>query len=358
MDRKIKELPGEYVLLDGKIGTEGFSREVDKMRKRKKHKGLAIVGIATTLVVAISYNVAGSFAFDNAMLREQSTTKIVSKADDRNAFDNDFHNPIPMESHLDWFKELEKEEVSIKSKDGLKLNAYEIINPVPTNKWIITLHGYRGNAEWKNFYAYHFYNEGYNLLIPNARGCGSSEGNYIEMGYADRLDVLQWIQRLVDRDPSCQIVLHGVSMGGATVMMTTGEKLPSNVKAAVEDCGYTSVWEELSYVGHKGSGIPKGLINIALSSASLISKVKTGNYYSDMSAVKQLKKSTTPTLFIHGEEDSFVPFYMLDQVYNANDRIEKEKLVIPGAAHAYASTIDPDLYYSTIYNFINRYWDD
>ena len=36
-------------------------------------------------------------------------------------------------------------------------------------------------------------------------------------------------------------------MGGATVMMTVGENLPFNVKCAIEDCGFTSVWDEFKY---------------------------------------------------------------------------------------------------------------
>ena len=38
-----------------------------------------------------------------------------------------------------------------------------------------------------------------------------------------------------------EIVLHGLSMGAATVLMVSGERLPEQVKAIIEDCGYTSV---------------------------------------------------------------------------------------------------------------------
>ena len=364
MDRKIIEIPEEEMLPDElkdkieevEVEEKESPNKNNKKRKRRIRGAIVAVGISIILLLS-AYNVAGSFTFNNAMLREQSTEFIHKKADQHNAFESDFHNPVPMENRSEWFDAQPKNIVNIES-DGLKLSAYEFINENPTNKWIITLHGYRGRGRDMNAYTYHFYNEGYNVLVPDLRGCGNSEGKYVEMGYSDRKDVLKWIDKIIEKDPNCQIVLHGLSMGAATVMMTTGEKLPSNVKAAVEDCGYTSVWDQLLYVGQKGSNIPKPILNIALSSASIISKVKTGNYYSVMSSVNQLKKSTTPTLFIHGSEDEFVPFFMLDEVYNANDNIEKEKLVVEGATHAYSATVDPDLYYGTIFNFIDKYWDE
>ena len=72
------------------------------------------------------------------------------------------------------------------------------------------------------------------------------------------------------------------------------------------------------------------------------------------SAVEQVKKSKTPTLFIHGEQDSFVPFEMLDIVYEAAN-CEKEMLVVEGAAHAASSSVNPNLYWGTIDNFIKKY---
>ena len=61
-------------------------------------------------------------------------------------------------------------------------------------------------------------------------------------------------QKIIEENPDAKIILHGISMGGATVMMCAGENLPSNVKGIVDDCGYTSVWDifsdELSVLFH------------------------------------------------------------------------------------------------------------
>ena len=82
---------------------------------------------------------------------------------------------------------------------------------------------------------------GFTVLMPGLRGHGESTGHYIGMGWHNRLDMLRWIDEIVRDDPEAEIVLFGISMGGATVMMTSGEALPPNVKVIVEDCGYTSV---------------------------------------------------------------------------------------------------------------------
>ena len=125
-----------------------------------------------------------------------------------------------------------------------------------------------------------------------------------------------------------QITLYGVSMGAATVMMTSGEKLPDNVKAIVEDCGYSTVNQELQYQLKELFNLPSfPLVNVT----SGITKLRAGYFFGEASAVKQLQKNHLPMLFIHGENDTFVPFSMLDEVYNATQG-PKEKYVVRSRA--------------------------
>ena len=100
--------------------------------------------------------------------------------------------------------------------------------------------------------ARHFSELGYTVVTPDNRAHGESDGSYIGMGWLDRLDLLLWIDQIISEDPLAEIVLYGVSMGGAAVMMTAGEALPSAVKAIIEDCGYTSVYDMFK----KSAGLP------------------------------------------------------------------------------------------------------
>ena len=143
-------------------------------------------------------------------------------------------------------------------------------------------------------------------------------------------------------------------MGATTVMLATGEELPENVKCAIEDCGYSSVEDEFSYQLKKMFNVNTfPLLNIA----SLVTKVKAGYFFEEVSVTEQLRKSKTPTLFIHGESDTFVPYYMLDLNYNMAN-CEKERLTIKGAEHIKSSKVNPELYWNTIKEFSNKYLDE
>ena len=91
-----------------------------------------------------------------------------------------------------------------------------------------------------------------------------------------------------------------------------------------------------------------------LYNAKIMTKIREGQSLKKASCIKQLKKSITPTLFIHGDQDKFVPFYMLDKLYDAA-KCKKEKLVVKGASHAEAQEIDSQKYWHTVRKFIKRY---
>lgn len=237
----------------------------------------------------------------------------------------------------------------ITSNNNLNLHAYEINNN--SNIWVITVHGYNGQGYKMDGYAKEFYNMGYNVLAPDLRGHGKSQGDYIGMGWDDRLDIVKWINYIIKKDENAEIILHGISMGAATVMMTSGEDLPDNVKCIIEDSGYTSVWDEFSHELNKIFNLPDTPI---LQLANVATKVRAGYFFSDASSVKQLKKAKKPMLFVHGDQDDFVPYYMLDTVYDSAN-VEKEKLVIEGAAHTKALEVNPDLYWEKISEFVKKY---
>ena len=241
--------------------------------------------------------------------------------------------------------------VYIESFDKLRLHGYKILNENPTDNWVITVHGYTCKGIEMSSYAKNFYDMGYNVLIPDLRGHGESEGKYIGMGWHDRLDILSWIDLIIKNNSNAKIILHGVSMGAATVSMASGEDLPKNVKAIIADCGYTSVWNQFSHQLKTIYSLPNFPI---MNASSITTKLKTGYSLREASTLKQVSKSKTPILVSHGDKDDFVPSHMMDELYNAAN-CEKEKLTIVGAGHAKSSKVNPDLYWSTIENFINKH---
>ena len=237
----------------------------------------------------------------------------------------------------------------IESYDKLQLHSYVVTQN--SNKWAIVVHGYGGSGKLMSDKSKYFYDMGYNVLIPDLRGHGKSEGDYIGMGWKDRLDIISWINFIIKENPNAEIVLHGTSMGAATVLMTSGENLPSNVKAIVADCAYTSAWDEFSYQLETYLKVPSYYI---LNVTNMVTKLKAGYSLKEASALECVKKATVPILYIHGDKDKFVPYSMMDKLYDATNS-PKEKLTIDGGEHANSDLVSPFLYWLTLEDFLNQY---
>ena len=170
------------------------------------------------------------------------------------------------------------------------------------------------------------------------------------MGWLERLDIVQWIQLLILRTGPASIALMGVSMGAATVMMTAGEPLPKQVKAVIEDCGYTSAWEEFKAQLKDQFHLPPFPL---LYLSSLLCRIQAGYRFGEASALKQVKKCRIPMLFIHGEADTFVPYRFLRRLYSAAS-CPREMYSVPEARHALAMPQNPEGYWNTVFDFLER----
>ena len=252
-----------------------------------------------------------------------------------------------------WFKMHHTKRVTITSEDGKVLVGHYIAAKEPTTKTVIVAHGYNSYGKAMIKYAMIFNEElGYNILLPDARGHGESEGKYIGFGWHERQDYLKWINYLIEANPSVQIALFGISMGGATVMMVSGEKLPKQVKAIIEDCGYTSVDEQLAYQLKVRYHLP---IFPFLYTTSFYNKLRNGYDFFEASAVNQVRKATVPMMFIHGDKDTFVPAAMVYPLFKACGSKEKELWIVKGAAHGRSYKVGHKAYVKRIATFLDRY---
>ncbi len=242
---------------------------------------------------------------------------------------------------------------ALHSTDNLLLKAKYLPARIPTNRTAILVHGYSADALSMAGFARHYHEVlGYNVLLPDNRAHGESEGRHIGFGWVDRLDLSLWIRKAIElAGPDAGIVLHGVSMGGATVLMASGDPQPPEVKAIVSDCAYSSVWEELRWRLKEDYRLPAFPV---LHSATLIARVLTGRDYRKGSALAQVARSRTPTLFVHGDADTFVPYEMVHRLHKACAS-EKALCVIPEAGHAEAWDVDRETYVRHLHAFLNRH---
>lgn len=241
----------------------------------------------------------------------------------------------------EWMMAQPHEDVWIESKDHLKLHATYFPGG-NKEKAVICFHGYtsEGLADYGSLSNYYL-KRGYRMLLVDARAHGKSEGTYIGFGCKDRFDALSWTDWMIkEAGHNVQILLHGDSMGGATVLMASGLTLPEQVKGIVSDCAFTSPKEVFTHVLHDWYHLP-AFPMIALADA--INKKKAGYGLDECNAAREVQKATVPILFIHGDADTFVPCSMCEELYQ-NCASPKKKLIVKGAGHCESYYKDPKRY--------------
>ena len=323
------------------------------MRNKKK----IVIGIVSILLILTvgGLGFVGNYFFNYALVRQEGIVTAASvdeNAPQSEELEAEKINKEKSKKEVNkWLKTVKTDEATVKSDDGLKLWGKIYLQDNKSDKWAIIAHGYTSNHEDMQPIALNFYNQGYNVLTPDMRAHGNSEGQYIGMGWLDRKDMLKWIDYVISLDKNAQIALYGESMGGATVMMTSGEDLPSNVKAIVEDCGYTSVLEMFKKELNERFGLKPFPI---LNAAEMVTQLRAKYNFTEASALEQVKKSKTPMLFTHGGNDTYVPTKMVYELYEVAN-VEKDMLIIDGAAHGAAPDVDPKTYYEKVFSFLDKY---
>ena len=285
------------------------------------HRRLKIAGVVALALVVTLLGFAGNFLFDFA-LNPQAPHTMKMMQDSKNDKEGEHPDAEDTEARA-WFKENRKSS-SLTADDGTELAAWYFAAPESTHDYAVCLHGYTDEPIGMARYVKRFHDRGMNVLAPAARAHERSGGDYIGMGWPERLDVVAWIGRIVQADPEARILVFGESMGAATAMNVAGESLPANVKCIIEDCGYTSVWDEFSLQLKDVFGLPSFPL---LDVANLVCNVRAGYDFHKASSVEQLKHATVPMLFIHGDQDTFVPYSMLDQTTRrASARLNRSSL--------------------------------
>lgn len=331
------------------------------LARRTKRIVAAVVGALVALTL-VGLGFVGNFLVDFAlnphaevsMARSMGSGRVSGLEGSREAKADDAY----AETAAAWF-DATRESVSHQADDGTVLLGWRLDGADDAaysdgHAWAVVCHGYVGEPADMAKYAYHFAQMGMSVLMPAARGHERNvDTGLIQMGWQDARDLLGWIEDIVAADPEARIMLFGVSMGGFEVMAASGQDgLSENVCLAVEDCGYTSVWDEFVVQLDNVFGLPSfPILNVADAACLL----RAGYTFESASAVESLRQASVPMLFIHGDEDDFVPFSMLDECYEACASEQKEMLVVPGAGHGLSTSTDPELYWGTVDAFVGRY---
>lgn len=268
---------------------------------------------------------------------------------------------------MDWYPELKPWLDSIKTEgawsdtfaimpDGLRAHAVCIKSRKAERRTAVVVHGYTNNSI-DMLHIARIYNKEmhYNVVLPDLHGHGLSQGDDIQMGWFDRLDVLKWIdlapKMFSTVGDSMRLVVHGISMGAATTMCVSGEHTPDYVKCFVEDCGYTSACDEFAHELRGRFSLPEFPL---LYTASWLTQAKYGWSFKEASPLKQVAKCKKPMFFIHGDKDTFVPTWMVYPLYEAKPQ-PKQLWIAPGSEHAFAYRDHREEYIKKVEAFVGKY---
>ena len=238
-----------------------------------------------------------------------------------------------LENNLKWLEDYGYERHYIVSDSGFKLTGFLFKAKEESDIYLFGAHGYRSYAK-KEFsgVAQYYLAKGINVFIPDHVASGESEGTRCTFSYHEVRDCLKWLGYMTETfGTDIKIILHGVSMGSATVMTMGGrEDLPDNVKMIVADCGFTTA-KALFDSKLTAMGIPNKTL---VECVDVAHKRIQGCSFDELCPIEYIRNVTLPILFIHGEKDNLVPAYMAQELYDACPSENKDILIVEEADHA------------------------
>ena len=329
---------------------------------KSKHKSKKITITVIILILAIVYIAGSEFVLRAALVPEfMETLDAFGKATDIGystlvqSEDIDTNNEKSLNETELWLQEVGVQNYYMMSDDGFKLITTMFEQPANANgennaAWVIVLHGYTGWKEEMYPYAYEFYKQGYNVLVPDLRAQGQSEGHYIGLGWEDRNDLKIWMDAVERLHPGCRFIVFGLSMGASTALILSGEAdVQDRIDCVIADAAFTDGLSMFKDKCHDWLHIPSfGVID----TAGLLLRLHKGGYdIRKASALDAVTRSSIPTLFITGTEDKIVDPSNTEILYSACSA-QKEKLLIKGAGHGQCIDKEPELYWNTIFDFI------
>ncbi len=303
----------------------------------KKIKIITITIVALLLVAIVCANVIPAIAFSDLLLEKDGWV--------------DFENYLyggQLKTESQWVTE-KGEKIQVDNADGKTLTAIEVENEHVSHSYMIICHQYSGSPETMTEYAKHFYDLGFNIIMPYMRGHGESPYDNIYFGWGDQYDISEWIQWIINKDENAKIALFGVSLGANAVTLAAAEELPSNVRLVISDGSYTSfndlMKEYIKNETHFSSIVTTGIMSGFVEKEIGVS-LKTAD------TIEVLGDVELPIMFINGENDTVVPPLVSKRLYENCNAKGVEEVIIENGTHGRNLDADKETYWSNIDLFI------
>ncbi|WP_164919812.1 alpha/beta fold hydrolase [Mesoplasma florum] len=219
------------------------------------------------------------------------------------------------------------------SKDGVKIVASVWLNPKPSNKWVIGVHGFNSGRFNVLYLTWHYRSLGYNIITFDFRNHGSSDSDVVTWGYKEKWDLMTIITWVTQNYKPEEIGLVGTSMGGFTVnyLALTEEKFvkENNIKWAISDSAYMSVSKLLrSMVANNAPKIFENYVNLVLEDMLKIYKNEYGVNLVELDFINliETKHKYIPIMYIHNRFDRVTNFLDSFKMQDVKNNIEESKV--------------------------------
>jgi alpha/beta superfamily hydrolase len=258
------------------------------------------------------------------------------------------------EGENEWASSKDIEKIDLKNARDNNLKGYYLPAEKESDVFVLFAHGYRSSHCGDPYNFIRFYHEEmkFNFMSVDHVTAGESDGDFLGFDYFESEDMLLWIDYLTERfGKDIKIILHGVSMGGATVCKMAS-RVPEQVKLIVSDCAYTSAEDQLKSVCNS-----VGLVKSAPLAFFLFNRMNKRLAKFDLKDTDvrtSVSQARVPMLFVHGDTDDFVPTRMVYELYDLCPT-KKDLLIVKGAAHAESILIGSEKYKAKLNEFINKY---
>lgn len=244
-------------------------------------------------------------------------------------------------------KKLPHEDWTVTSHDGLGLKA--LYYPGTSDKTMVWVHGYTSHAERESAFPALFYRSlGFNILIPYLRAHGPSGGKFISFGALEARDVALWVDRVNERHPAGSIFIHGLSMGGGTVLNLSG-KVMENVKGLVVDAPNVSIadfFRNVTVGFYKKHPNQERICRYAMERF----RKEFGVDAADFESLQIVKNCKYPMLLSAGSNEQMEE--ILDAIAQ-NNPMKTTVLILPGCNHGNGMYKQTELYQKAITEFIS-----
>lgn len=248
---------------------------------------------------------------------------------------------------ISWYDAMEKWDYTVTCRDGYILHVQRLVNPAPTDRYIILSHGYTDNRIGSLKYARIYLDLGFQVILYDLRGHGENAPTYCTYSLRESKDLMDLIVDTRQRCPDLRVLgIHGESLGSATSIACLRYK--PRIDFAVADCGFSEITSVMRK-GLQNMHLPGCLVHLASACAWL----RYGVRFSRMRPIDGLTENDVPILFMHGDKDDFIlPAH--SQAMQRATRGYSELHLIPGAPHAASVLTAPEDYRRFVEAFLRK----